>query len=233
MPGSSASRSRSRPPSARPIPELRRHGERRGERLGPFALDPEWVEPPARLLRQHRRSRGEPQSGEGSGAGEPSGRAQPGPLAMCLAGGDPLLDDRRQQLVVEVAAGAEAHGPMAVGGAGHRRMVGSLQSVGGRIAGAEHRRRLPRQPGPSGPVAAQVHAGNSVHVARSVAAPAEVQRAWTVGCQRGSDEVAAGVDRRGRRWSATSWDRRHRAGTTTAWCRCRRNARVKASWSAS
>ena len=105
-----------------------------------LASMPERVEPPGRAAgqafgaRREQRARGR----------DPGGRlaelvAQPGPLPHGLAAGDALGQDRRQQGVVEVAAGARAHAGEAAGGVGEQAVV--VGQRGRRAVDAGHRQR--------------------------------------------------------------------------------------------
>ena len=141
-----------------PLPQAAGDAGHLGEGAGPLGLDPERVEPPRRA------------AGEALGAGrqqqpEVGARrrlaelvAQPGPLAHGLAGRDPLGQDRRQQGVVEVAAGAGADAGEAAGSVGEQGMViGEAAPAGGRCrsspapTGGRGRRPGPQASMRSGP----------------------------------------------------------------------------------
>ena len=117
--------------------------------------------------------------------------AQPGPLAHGLAAGDPLGQDRRQQGVVEVAAGAGADAGEAAGGLGDAGGGGRAAApAGGR------RRSSPRRARGRGrrPVPRRRCAAGRDQSTTTVAGPSGVQqaRAMPVGAQRGR-RVAAPV----------------------------------------
>ena len=87
----------------------------------------------------------------GPGAGRDNSSTEPAPLLLRLAAGDPLLDDRREQLVVQRGARTESGVAVRSGGRGDDRMGVDFQMRGPGVEVADHGRYLRQQPIAAGP----------------------------------------------------------------------------------
>ena len=101
--------------------------------------------------------------------------AQPVPLPDCFAGGDPLTEDRRHQLVEQHLAGAEADVGMVSLGTKHSRM--GVEELEARVECAGHRRRRVAASSPCPSPHASASTCSSFHPIRSVAGPSGVNEA--------------------------------------------------------
>ena len=147
----------------RPVPEAVGDAGDLAERPGPLALDAERVEPPGRSPGEALGPRRQEQAEVRPRGWLAELVAERRPLPLGLAGGDPLGEDRRQEGVVEVAAGARPDALEAASGGGddgvqigHRRR---------RATGAGHLHRRPA--GPLGPWAPGRHGGGACRPSRS------------------------------------------------------------------
>ena len=146
---------------AHPVPQAVGEAADLGERPGPLGLDAERVEPPGRAAGEALGARRQQQPEGGPGAGSPSSWHRRAHWRTASPDGDALGEDRRQQGVVEVAAGAGAdavEAPRRLGDervgvgdarrAGGRRPVMATACVGGVVGARSPRRRVRRGAGP-------------------------------------------------------------------------------------
>ena len=127
------------------------------ERGRPLALDAERMEPPGRPTQQALGRRRKKEAGERPGCRLAQFGAQTSPLPMGLETRDALLDDRGQQLVVQVRAGTDRDVARSVQGGDHRRRP--ARHVDARepsVAVAEHPRDSRGEPVAPLPVAVDV-----------------------------------------------------------------------------
>lgn len=148
------------------------------QRIGALGFDAQWVVPPRGACGQIAGARRQPEVGSWARGRRTQAVHELMPLAGGLAGGDPLAEDDRDQLVIERAAGTEAHVGVVASSSEDLRV-----STGEHVAWVEptrERRHLRQQPSGPGPV------GDCLH---RPAAPVEVQRAGAIRGVRGAPEL--------------------------------------------